>query len=238
MRRNSLRISGIPERAVEDPIQIVLTICNEALKVSPPITRNDIDRAHRVNKPDANKVRPLLVKFATYQARNRVFKLRNIVRPKNRDPRHPWQPLASAVSTALADVDGVERETGVDDGHGEGEAAPRDGDDAVPQDAGPEHGDEVSRPDELQYQQPGPSPQPPTAVPDHITVNHVKVKTAEIYFNEDLTRYRSEILFNARKSKKEKRISDCWSFDGVIRIKDNANNVHRINNTRDLTQFA
>ena len=50
MRRNSVRISGLPERVAENPIEMVLTICNDVLKVSPPMRSEDIDRAHRVTQ--------------------------------------------------------------------------------------------------------------------------------------------------------------------------------------------
>ena len=91
--------------------------------------------------------------------------------------------------------------------------------------------------DEPQQQQPRSSASSPVVIPKEVTVNKVKIQTKNIYFNEDLTRTRSELLFKARTGKKSNQISDCWSFDGVIRIKDNENNIHRINNARQLYEF-
>ena len=42
-----------------------------------------------------------------------------------------------------------------------------------------------------------------------------------IYINEDLTQVRSALLFKARSLKREKRLTDCWSYDGRIVVKDN-----------------
>ena len=196
MRRNSVRISGIPERAEEDPIQLVLSICNDVLKVSPPIRSEDIDRAHRVTKPDPGKQRPMLVKFATYQARNRVFQLRSIVRPRHRDPRRPWQPIATIAADALSTVD--------DQGNSDGTP--------------------------IDHQTAGP--------PKLIDLNDVTVNTSTIFINEDLTRTRAELLFKARNGKRNKHITDCWTFDGVIRIKDLDGNINRVTNQQQLDVFV
>ena len=56
----------------------------------------------------------------------------------------------------------------------------------------------------------------------------------DIFFNEDLTRKRSGLLYRARQFKKEKRINDCWSYDGRILVKDKDNTVHPISNFANL----
>ena len=58
-----------------------------------------------------------------------------------------------------------------------------------------------------------------------------------VYINEDLTRFRSGILFNARKLAKERRIYSAWSSNGTILLKDNTGNVHKIAKTMDLEPF-
>ena len=50
-----------------------------------------------------------------------------------------------------------------------------------------------------------------------------------VYINEDLTKLRADLAYRARQFKKEKLISDTWTWDGIIRIKDNTNHVHVIN---------
>lgn len=73
-RRNSLRISNIPETEEEDTDLIVLDIA-DTLNVE--IRGYDIDRSHRVSKSDSKKARDILVKFATYRARQRLYGARS-----------------------------------------------------------------------------------------------------------------------------------------------------------------
>ena len=69
-RRNNLRISKFPESASEDTDAIVIKIA-ETLNV--PLTPGDIDRSHRVGRPGSKPQRDIIVKFATYRARERLF---------------------------------------------------------------------------------------------------------------------------------------------------------------------
>lgn len=56
----------------------------------------------------------------------------------------------------------------------------------------------------------------------------------DLFFNDDLTKTRGELLYEARKCKKAKRIKGAWSFDGRIFIKDNADSTHEITSTDDI----
>ena len=69
-RKNSLRISGVPEKKDEDVFSIVLDISKNQLKLDPPIRREDISNCHRVGslKTDGSH-RHILFKFMTYQVR-------------------------------------------------------------------------------------------------------------------------------------------------------------------------
>ena len=73
-RRNCLRLSGLPEQSNENTDSAVLKIC-ETLKV--PMDVRDIDRSHRIGKPSTAKPRQVIIKFATYRARQRIFKARS-----------------------------------------------------------------------------------------------------------------------------------------------------------------
>ena len=76
-RRNSLRVSGIPEEPDETLENKVIDIFNKRLKFVPPMTENDLDRIHRVGKPAARSTPwQILIKFATYGSRQRVYKER------------------------------------------------------------------------------------------------------------------------------------------------------------------
>ena len=58
------------------------------------------------------------------------------------------------------------------------------------------------------------------------------------FINEDLTRKRSEYLFEARKLFKSKKLKGAWSSDGTILVKDNSDKVHRIMSLDDLVVFG
>ena len=60
----------------------------------------------------------------------------------------------------------------------------------------------------------------------------------DMYINEDLTRARATLLYKAGKAKREKRIFDCWSFDGRIVIKDVRGKVHTIGNEVELAALC
>lgn len=128
-RRNSLRISGIPETANEDTDQVVLHV---AETVGVNILPSEIDRSHRLGKPGNRQTRDILVKFTTYRARERVMK------------------------------------------------------------------------------------------------NRRNLKTSElkgVFVNEDLTKIRSKLLFEARKCAKTKHLLGAWSSDGRILVKDKKGTV-------------
>lgn len=73
-RRNSLRVDGLT--GVTDPLTTAVNFCNETLKMDPPISVNSFDRVHQVGPRKEGKERPILMKFANYQDRARVFKAR------------------------------------------------------------------------------------------------------------------------------------------------------------------
>jgi len=66
------------------------------------------------------------------------------------------------------------------------------------------------------------------------------LKTAKpgVYINEDLTRRRSELLYKVRQLKKAKRISDCWSTDGRVVIKDHRNKINVVMSEDALTKLT
>ena len=58
-----------------------------------------------------------------------------------------------------------------------------------------------------------------------------------IYVNEDLTQARARLLKDCRRLKKEKRINDCWSWNGNILIKDAVNKVILVRSYRDISVY-
>ena len=63
---------------------------------------------------------------------------------------------------------------------------------------------------------------------------------AQTYVNEDLTKVRPELLYEARQLVKSKTILGAWTTDGVIIVKkitNGAESIHRILSKRDMSQF-
>ena len=173
-RRNSLRVAGIPEDNEQDPVDAVLSLFNATMSMSAAdeeVRPEDLDRVHRVGKGERGKTRQILVKFATYRVRRRVFAAKRRLNPRHRD----WTGPAN-------------------EGHGPGTGAVRE---------------------------------EPAGAPD---------PHARVFINEDLTRVRYTLLFNARKAKREGTIDGCWSADGQVLIKSKAGRVIPINCDKDLNE--
>ena len=60
-----LTIHAHNEEADKDVVKGVLVTLNHVMCITPPIDISEIDRLHRVGKPEANRTRPVLIKFAT-----------------------------------------------------------------------------------------------------------------------------------------------------------------------------
>ena len=82
-RRNSLRVSGIPEKLNESTDELVKKLAEDKLNVC--IADQDIDRSHRVGKiinetgdeDTKTRHRQILIKFTNYDARNKVIRSRS-----------------------------------------------------------------------------------------------------------------------------------------------------------------
>lgn len=68
--------------------------------------------------------------------------------------------------------------------------------------------------------------------------NILKDNLPHVYVNEDLTRKRSKLLFDARVLKNQKKIVDCWSSDGKILVKDKNRVISSIRNIVDLKRLV
>ena len=80
-RRNSIRISGITERDDENVYSDVIGLFKKELSVE--MHPNLIDRAHRLGAKGKGKDRNIIVKFTSYQARQKVFEARKKLRTHN-----------------------------------------------------------------------------------------------------------------------------------------------------------
>ena len=166
-RRNSLRVNGLEETPSEDIVDKVIDLFNNKIKVSPKISESEIDRVHRVGPKKEDSPRSVLIKFAVYGARNRVFRNKKNLKSINM-ARH-------------------------------GGDAP-----SVPELHGQEN-DSV----------------------------HPRQKQS-IFINEDLTRHRSHLLFLARQLKQQKKIEDCWTWDGTVLIKNKVSKIIPVKSEAEL----
>ena len=73
-RQNCILIHGIADNKEENTGQQAIAFINENLDIK--IDETDIDRSHRIGRYDETKkkARPIIVKFARYNVRGRVFR--------------------------------------------------------------------------------------------------------------------------------------------------------------------
>ena len=85
-RRDSLRVAGVPENTESDDTDAaILDIC-AAIKVDPPVEPKDIAVSHRVGKTILRKgPRQILVKFATRNVRERVYRAKSALKSVNQN---------------------------------------------------------------------------------------------------------------------------------------------------------
>lgn len=76
LRRQCLRITGIPEDANEDGEASLKKVKKEVKKLGLDINDSDYDRAHRIGKVVEGKCRMMIVKFTTWRVRTYVYKKR------------------------------------------------------------------------------------------------------------------------------------------------------------------
>ena len=101
-RRNTLRISGIPEDAIESTDTKVLDLAGD-LNVN--LFSHDIDRSHRVGKPSSTKTRDIIVKFSRYNAGRMLYEVRKDLRHvENRDSIFINEDLTKIRSKLLFDA--------------------------------------------------------------------------------------------------------------------------------------
>lgn len=73
-RRNTVRISGIPEEPTENALAKSLDALNDIFKVTPPVDCSEIDRLHRVGPPRTDGTpRNMIIKLVSYQTKRRIM---------------------------------------------------------------------------------------------------------------------------------------------------------------------
>ena len=80
-RRNCLLIHGIKEEKDENTDDVVIKFIQDGLQEE--INIEDLDRTHRIGKVNNGKSRPIIVKFARYNVRKKVFHNKRKLKGKN-----------------------------------------------------------------------------------------------------------------------------------------------------------
>ena len=82
-RRNCLLLNGVVETNAECTDDIIIKRYAEELRID--VKQEDFDRGHRLGKVkrNDNKPRPIIVKFARYAVRNKVFSNKKKLKVKN-----------------------------------------------------------------------------------------------------------------------------------------------------------
>ena len=82
-RGNCLLLHGVVETNAECIDDIIIKTCAEELGID--VKPEDLDKSHRLGKVkrNDNKPRPIIVKFARYAVRNKVFSNKRKLKGKN-----------------------------------------------------------------------------------------------------------------------------------------------------------
>ena len=76
-RRNNLKFEGVaegPNENWEQSTEKILKIISDKLQISEPV---EIERAHRIGKPSADRSRPIIARFLRHQDREKILKNSN-----------------------------------------------------------------------------------------------------------------------------------------------------------------
>ena len=226
-RRNSLRITDVPENESEDLTSTCLALFNTRICVKPKIRLEDVDRLHRVGRPKPGKTRAILVKFATYRARQRVFSSKSMLKPDGRDPSKPWSmpgPAAqNATLTAALDPLQYPKLT-----------AAGSSSDVPPEDGA--HSDVTATSEEAASAD---DIVPSKADFDGVILTDTIIDaiSGRIFINEDLTKMRETMLYHARQAKNNGKITGSWSIDGIIKIKLANGKIASVSSEKELNEI-
>ena len=71
-----------------------------------------------------------------------------------------------------------------------------------------------------------------------IMKNARKLKGSKLFINEDMTKARATMAWEARNLKREGKITDTWTRDGVIFVKLGENRIKSFTATRAWREFT
>lgn len=73
-RRNTFRVSGIPEEDTENNLSTkVIDLMNSKMDLRPPLDLSDLEKVHRAGKKGETEPRAVIMKFSSHLPRNRIL---------------------------------------------------------------------------------------------------------------------------------------------------------------------
>ena len=66
---------------------------------------------------------------------------------------------------------------------------------------------------------------------------HNKHHRDAVFINEDFTQRRASLAYKTRKLKSQHKISDCWTHNCIIDVKETNNTIKRINSPHELNVY-
>ena len=207
-RRGSVRFFGVSESGRGDTEAKVPKICNEIMKVEPPLCPDDIEVCHRVGTTV-------------------------VERPSTTPPAADAAAEGEEASTGDANSTPA-----TDDGSppaSDDGSSPENDEDA--EEGGVEvNVDAPGRPILVKFLSRR-IKMKVMALTARKNLRTYKKKSGAIYVSDDLTRRRARLAFEARNLKRQGLIKDTWIHDSNILIKDIYGRISAINSERDLSKF-
>ena len=196
-----MRVYGLSETTTGSTDEKLITLCNDHLKLKPPLALEEIEVSHRVGPETTDNPRPILVKFVSRRSKARVMVMKKFLKtltPPGRAGVEDGKNGTEEVGKTGEKNDG--KKGANDDKSGEEEDKEENADD-----------EEESK----KYNDPYPLKKP-------------------VYFQDDLIKARANLYYKARLSKKNNQISETWTHDGKVLIKDRQNRIYEIKTENDL----
>ena len=210
-RRSSIRVFGVPEDANDDTDSKIVSLCNDHLKLSPPLQLSDIEVSHRAGKStDQQRAafeRRKQERIAGGDADAANLQFRSRTAPRAILVRFVSRRTKGRVMASKSRLKGLNR------------TQPTTG--ASPQPNG--------SPDDRQM--------PPDADLHPASTTNPPLFPNPIYITDDLTQRRAKLAFDARQLKASRKLADTWVYDCRVMVKDMHGRVSTITRQSDLEKY-
>lgn len=77
-RRNCIRIYGVAETNDENPEEVIVNTIQEKMNIK--VLLNEIERCYRIGRNEGRKIRPIIIKFASYKTKEKIFVQKKVLK--------------------------------------------------------------------------------------------------------------------------------------------------------------